>query len=257
MQNDAMKRYIILLYSAVAYLAFLGVSIWMAAFLLDVNAIRSGAAAQSWLAAVLIDIALVSLFAITHSVMARPWFKRLLVKVVAPSAERATYVLQSSVFLAVVFLYWQPIPVTVWQADGVLEGIVLAIFCTGLGGIMLATVLLGHFEFTGLQQAWDNLVHAEARQQTFRTPSLYRFVRHPLQLGIVLTMFSVPHMTADGLLFAVTMLGYIVVGLKFEERGLLREFGSEYERYQKTVPMLFPRLFFLPRRHGPRPTAGK
>lgn len=233
---------LILIYAILSYTLFLGVSIWLAAFLLDINALRSSGTVMPWPQAAAVDIMLISLFGLVHSIMARPGFKRVWTRVIPPAAERATYVLQSSVLLGLIFLYWQPINLTIWQVQGVASYAVLVVFGAGLGIIAIATILLDHFEFTGLRQAWDNLGNAPARQSQFRTPLLYRIVRHPLQLGIVMVMFAVPHMTVDGLLFALVMLGYILIGLRFEERALLREFGPAYRAYQRLVPMLLPRL---------------
>lgn len=233
---------LILVYAVLSYILFLGVTAWMAAFLLDFNAQRSSGDLLPWPQAAAIDIILISVFGLVHSIMARPGFKRTWTRIIPPAAERATYVLQSSVLLGLIFLLWQPIDFTVWHVQGAVSYGILAVFCVGMAIIGLATVLLDHFEFTGLRQAWDNLGQAPTRQPQFRTPFLYRIVRHPLQLGIVMVMFAVPHMTADGFLFAIVMLGYILIGLRFEERALLREFGPAYRAYQRRVPMLLPRL---------------
>ena len=233
---------LIMIYAILSYTLFLGVSIWLAAFLLDINALRSSGTVMPWPQAAAVDIMLISLFGLVHSIMARPGFKRVWTRVIPPAAERATYVLQSSVLLGLIFLYWQPINLTIWQVQGVASYAVLVVFGAGLGIIAIATILLDHFEFTGLRQAWDNLGRVSMRQSQFRTPLLYRIIRHPLQLGIVMAMFAVPHMTVDGLLFALVMLGYILIGLRFEERALLREFGPAYRAYQRLVPMLLPRL---------------
>ncbi|WP_324754168.1 isoprenylcysteine carboxylmethyltransferase family protein [Roseovarius sp. Pro17] len=236
-----MSRFI-MLYALLCYGLFLAVFVWMAAFLLDIEGIRTSPAGMPWPMAAAVDIALISVFGLTHSIMARPAFKRVWTKVIPAAAERATYVLQSSVLLGAIFLFWQPIDVTIWSIEGKLVILVLIIFFTGLGLIVLATFLLDHFEFTGLRQAWDNMRDVPAQRAQFRTPLLYQIVRHPLQLGIVTAIFAVPHMTGDGLLFATVMLTYIYIGLRFEERALLREFGDAYAAYCKSVPMLFPRI---------------
>ena len=233
---------IIMIYAVLPYGLFLAVSVWMALFLLDTWTLHSSAPTSTWPVAATVDIALISLFGLVHSIMARPAFKKVWTRIIPPAAERATYVLQSSLFLALIFHQWQPINATIWHVEGGMSYAILTVFALGLSVIVLATFLLDHFNFTGLQQAWDNLKLAPARQSKFRTLLLYQIVRHPLQLGIVMAMFAVPHMSADGLLFAVVMLAYILIGLHFEERPLLREFGGRYAVYMKSVPMLLPRF---------------
>ena len=249
-----MLRIMIMLYAILSYCLFLGIFVWMVAFLQDFAGLRSSGPESPWPMAVAIDIALISIFGATHSIMARPAFKRVWMRIIPVAAERATYVLQSSALLALIFVCWRPIPVAIWDIEGVLAAVMLAVFFLGLGLIVLATFLLDHFEFTGLRQAWNNLNRTPEPGSKFRTPLLYRIVRHPLQLGLILAVFAVPRLTADGLLFAVVMLVYILIGLRFEERDLLREFGPDYADYRKAVPMLVPRLPFLPKR---RPTPGE
>lgn len=237
-----MSRITILIYAIASYILFIGVSIWMGAFLLDIANIRSGKIAGSWPMAVTVDVVLIAAFGFAHSVMARPWFKRVWTQIIPPAAERATYVLQSSLFLMLIFWQWQPIPFTIWQAEGLGVVAILCLFAFGGVMIVLSILLLGHHEFVGLQQAWDHLNRSSERKAKFRTPLLYRVARHPLQLGIVIMLFAIPHMTAGGSFFALAMLAYIVVGLRFEERALLREFGDDYVTYQREVPMLIPFL---------------
>ncbi len=237
-----MFRILIMAYAIVSYVAFLAVFLWLVAFLLDVGSIRTANADTPLPQAAAINILLISLFGFVHSVMARPAFKRQWTKIVPGSAERATYVLQSSALLAVIMLFWQSIPHVIWSADGLAEVVLLSGFVSGLVLIVISTFALDHFEFTGLRQAWSNLNCTSVSAARFRTPLPYRIVRHPLQLGILLAVFSVPEMTGGGLLFACVMLAYILIGLQFEERALLREFGDDYAAYRLRVPMLVPRL---------------
>ncbi len=237
-----MLRALIMIYAIASYVAFLAVCLWLVAFLLDVGSIRTAETGTPALQAAIIDVLLISLFGLVHSVMARPAFKRQWTRIIPNAAERATYVLQSSLLLAVIMLLWQPIPFVVWNAEGAAELVMLAVFFGGWGLIVIAIVALDHFEFTGLRQAWSLFDGRSMPAPIFRTPVLYRIVRHPLQLGIVLVVFSVPEMTGGGLLFASTMLGYTLIGLRFEERALLREFGEDYAAYRRRVPMLVPRL---------------
>lgn len=238
-----MSRILILLYALFCYVLYNGVSVWLGVFLLDIGGLRTGAPAGSWQQAVIVDLGFIALFGIAHSVMARAGFKRHWTRIIPPAAERATYILQSTVFLGLSFWYWQPIPVTIWLIDGWAAILIYGAFGIGVAMITLSTFLLGHLEFVGLQQAWDHLRGTPPRAQKFRTPLLYRIVRHPLQLGVLIALFATPHMTADHLLFAGAMLVYMMIGLWFEERALLREFGWAYATYCRDVPMLIPHPF--------------
>jgi len=242
-----MLRIAIMAYAIVSYLAFLAVFLWLVAFLLDVGSIRTANADAPLPQAIAINILLISLFGFVHSVMARPAFKRQWTKIIPKAAERATYVLQSLVLLAVIMLFWQSIPHVIWSADGLSKVVLLSVFVAGLLLIVISTFALDHFEFTGLRQAWCNLSGTSTPAARFRTPLPYRIVRHPLQLGILLVVFSVPEMTGGGMLFAGVMLAYILIGLQFEERALLREFGDDYATYRRRVPMLVPRLPTIPK----------
>lgn len=237
-----MSRILIMAYAIASYIGFVAVTVWLVAFLLDVGSIRTANADTPLAQAAAIDILLISLFGLVHSVMARPAFKRQWTRIVPKAAERATYVLQSTVLLAVIMLFWQPIPQVIWSAEGMAGIALLSIFFAGIVLIILSTFALDHFEFTGLRQATCNLLGTSNPTARFRTPLLYRIVRHPLQLGLLLTFFSVPEMTGGGLLFATVMLAYILIGLQFEERALLRAFGEDYAAYRYRVPMLVPRL---------------
>jgi len=237
-----MLRILIMAYAIASYVAFLAVCLWLLAFLLDLGSIRTADTGTPAHQAAAINVLLISLFGLVHSVMARPAFKRQWTKIIPKAAERATYVFQSSALLAAIMLFWQPIPLVIWSANGVAEVLLLAVFFGGWGLIVISIFALDHFEFTGLRQAWSNLDGTAACEPRFRTPLPYRVVRHPLQLGIVLAVFGVPEMTAGGLLFASVMLAYILIGLRFEERALLVEFGEEYAAYRHRVPMLVPRL---------------
>ena len=233
-----MPRLSVLAYAALCCVVFILSALYFSAFLLTngraVNSLDSG-----WAAAV--DVALVAAFGAVHSVMARAWFKRVWTRVVPPSAERATYVLQSSLFLALIAWQWQPIDGVIWRLDGPAAWVVTAVFLTGAGMTVASMLQLGHMEFLGIRQAWDNFNARPDRPAVFRTPLLYRMVRHPLQLGLLVMFFATPHMSTDHLLLAVSMAGYIAIGLRFEEHALLREFGAAYEDYKKKVPMILPR----------------
>jgi len=189
--------------------------------------------------AIAVDLALLSVFAIQHSVMARRGFKRLWTRLVPPRVERSTYVLFASAALALLLWQWRGIPQPViWQVENRLAADALwGVFWLGWGVLFLATFLINHFELFGLAQAF---AAAAPEAPRFRTPLLYRYVRHPIYLGFVLAFWATPAMTAGHLLFALAATGYILVGIAFEERDLIAQFGDEYRRYRAQVGMLIP-----------------
>jgi methanethiol S-methyltransferase len=198
--------------------------------------------------AILIDVVLLGAFAVQHSVMARPAFKRWWTSIVPASCERSTYVLISSLLLILIFWQWQPIGNTIWQVQGWPATVLTTIYWLGWLTVLMSTYMIDHFELFGLRQVFDALRGAAARVTQFKTPLLYRLVRHPLLLGFLLAFWATPHMTAGHLLFAVMTTGYILIGVRLEERDLVAQFGASYERYRRRVPMLVPRL--LGRRPG-------
>ncbi|WFU13802.1 methanethiol S-methyltransferase [Bradyrhizobium sp. CB3481] len=193
--------------------------------------------------AVLIDAILLGLFAIQHSVMARPAFKRWWTRIIPTSCERSTYVLISSLLLILIFWQWRPIAPTIWHVEGWPAAMLTAVFWMGWLIALASTFQIDHFELFGLRQVVDALRGATDRVQAFKTPLLYRLVRHPLMLGLLLAFWATPHMTAGHLLFAIMNTVYILVGVTLEERDLVAAFGASYEHYRRRVPMLMPRLF--------------
>ena len=193
--------------------------------------------------AVLINAMLFAAFAIPHSVMARPAFKRWWTRIVPASCERSTYVLISSLLLILVFWQWRPIVTTIWRVEGWPAATLTAMFGLGWLIAMASTFQIDHFELFGLRQVVDIMRGAADRVQAFKTPLLYRLVRHPLMLGLLLAFWATPHMTSGHLLFAVMNTAYILVGVRLEERDLVTTFGATYELYRQRVPMLLPRLF--------------
>jgi protein-S-isoprenylcysteine O-methyltransferase Ste14 len=202
----------------------------------------NGASESGLAQAILIDVALLGAFAIQHSVMARPAFKRWWTTVVPASCERSTYVLISSLLLILILWQWRPITTTVWRLEGLPAAILIALQGIGWLTALASTHLIDHFELFGLRQVFDALRGAAAHVAPFKTPLLYRLVRHPLMLGFLLAFWATPHMTAGHLLFAVLMTAYILIGVRLEERDLVAEFGATYEEYRRRVPMLMPRL---------------
>jgi protein-S-isoprenylcysteine O-methyltransferase Ste14 len=233
-------------FSVVSYAVFLVVFLYLLAFLANLQAvplaIDSGRDMGSIGMAAALDLALLALFGLQHSVMARPGFKRAWTRVVPKPLERSTYVLLSSVVLAVLMWQWRPIALPVlWHADG--WGAVVAWSIMGLGVAILlwATFLIDHFDLFGLRQGWTTLRGGELREPGFVTPWLYRIVRHPLYVGWFLIFWGTRTMTAGHLLFATVMSGYILVAIRFEERDLLDHIGEPYRRYREEVPALIPR----------------
>ncbi|MBS0384507.1 MAG: isoprenylcysteine carboxylmethyltransferase family protein [Proteobacteria bacterium] len=234
-----------MLYGAACYLFFLVTFLYVIGFLADVpflpKTVDRAETVTPPLAAVLINGALLALFAVQHSVMARPAFKRAWTRIVPASLERSTYVLAAT--LAVVLLLWQWRPITdvVWSVTTPAAVVALyALQALGWAVLLLATFLINHFELFGLRQVLAAMRGRSVPEPEFRTPLLYKLVRHPLYLGFVIAFWAAPHMSVGHVLFAIGGTGYILVGIFFEERDLAALFGQKYREYQKRVPMLLP-----------------
>lgn len=197
----------------------------------------------SWGHALLTNLLLLAVFGVQHSVMARQGFKRWWTRVIPPAVERSTYLVATSAALALLFWFWQPItePV-VWQV-GKSAGVALlwSLFTLGWLLVLVSSFQIDHFELFGLRQVVARLRRRNAPSIRFSTPLLYRFVRHPLYAGLLLGLWCVPVMTAGRLLFALGLSAYILVGIAFEERDLVQQFGDRYRKYREQVGMLIPR----------------
>jgi len=193
--------------------------------------------------ALLVNIALLSLFAVQHSVMARPAFKRWWTQYVPKPVERSTYVLFSSLALIVMFVFWQPLGGSIWQVENPAGVVILyGLFGCGWLLVLVATFLINHFDLFGLRQVWLYLQGREYTPLKFRTPGAYRFVRHPLYLGWFFAFWATPVMTAGHLFFALVTAAYILLAIRWEERDLLTVLGEDYAEYRRCVPMLIPGL---------------
>jgi methanethiol S-methyltransferase len=240
-----MKRTLALLYGVLAYFFFFGTFLYAIGFVGNVFVPKSiDTGKQSPLTiAIIIDAVLLSIFALQHSIMARQGFKRQWTRIVSWYVERTTYVVAATAALALLLWQWRPIPATIWDLRGSAFGSVLAVtFWIGWGILLLSTFLINHFELFGLQQVWTYVRGVEFQRPAFKSPSLYRMVRHPIYLGFVIAFWSAPRMTVGHLLFSVATTGYILVGIYFEERDLISHYGDVYRAYRSRVPMLIPFL---------------
>jgi len=250
-QPARMPALIILWYAAAAYLLFLGVLGYAVGFFADFGVAKGidQGPRSAVPVAVGIDLLLLSLFAVQHTVMARPWFKRRWTRLVPEPAERASFVLASSLVLALLFWLWRPVGVTVWSVPGPGAGAVWAVYAAGWVLAVSSTFLISHVDLFGLRQAWLHTRRARYSPPPFTERGLYRRIRHPLMAGFLVVFWSAPTMTAGHLLFAAAATGYILAGIAFEEHDLIQSLGETYAAYRVRVPALIPRP--SPRRHSP------
>ena len=239
-------RGLYVLFAGVAYVVFFATFLYLIGFVADLSllphTIDRGEPAAPALAAA-IDVALIAVFGLQHSVMARQGFKRAWTRIVPHPIERSTYVLFASLALILLFALWRPIAGDVWRVTNpVAAGLTWAVFGVGWLVVLLSTFLLDHFELFGLSQVWRDVRGRAAAAPRMREPLFYRFVRHPLYSGFLLAFWASPAMTLGHLLFAGGMTAYILIAIAYEERDLVALFGGEYEAYRGRVGMLMPRL---------------
>ena len=242
-----------LAYGIISYGVFLGVFVYAVGFIggFLTPTRLDGAPTRPFLQALAIDLGLLSLFAIQHSVMARPAFKRWWTRIVPESVERSTYVLLSSLALVALFAWWQPMGGVVWDASaGLVRGSVIALYLLGWALLLYTTFLIDHLDLFGLKQVWRRSNGKPYQPPQFYTPSLYKVVRHPLYVGWLTIFWAAPTMTVAHLVFALTTTAYILIAIQLEERDLVAAFGDRYVSYRRSTPMLIPRFGRTRKTHG-------
>ena len=238
-----MKRVIFLLYGVISYFAFFGTILYAIGFVGNfiVPKTIDGLAEVPLSQAILINSSLLLLFALQHSIMARQGFKKMWTKIIPAPLERSTYVLLSSICLALLMWLWQPMGGIIWTVDNtIVKTALLILYLSGWAIVFLSSFLINHFDLFGLRQAWLYFKDQPYTDLPFRLPFLYRFVRHPLYFGLLLAFWSASTMTVTHLFFAIMTTGYILTGIRFEEKDLLTHFGEKYRQYKKRVPMIIP-----------------
>lgn len=237
------KRLLFFCYGLACYVVFLGTFLYAIAFVggFFVERRLDGPLEPPLARAIAIDCALLAVFALQHSIMARRWFKERWTQIVPWTIERSTYVLCASLALMLLFWQWRPIGIQIWSIENSAARTTLwAFFAAGWLTVLIMTFFINHFDLFGLRQVWLPLVGRPYTKVEFRTPMPYRLVRHPLYFGFLLAFWMTPNMTLAHLLFAFATTAYIVLAIQFEERDLIREHGPSYEEYRRTTPMLLP-----------------
>jgi methanethiol S-methyltransferase len=241
-----MFRAISFVYGIVSYVIFLAAFLYAIGFVGNLfvpKSIDSGPASPL-VPALIINTALLLLFAVQHSVMARPGFKRWWTRYVSVAIERSTFVLFASLALILLYWQWRPLPAVVWSLDGAAATAMEVLFWIGWGLVLVSTFMISHFHLFGLTQVHHHLFGRKVADPEFKIAGFYKVVRHPIMFGFVIAFWAAPVMTVGHLLFAAATTGYILVALQLEERDLVQMFGEKYRQYRREVRMLIP----IPRR---------
>ena len=238
-----MKRILFLLYGLICYLAFFGTILYAIGFVGNIVVPKTidSKPGTSLVNALLVDASLLLLFALQHSIMARPVFKKWWTRIIPEQLERSTYVLLASLCLMLLMWQWQPIGGIVWSTGNVATKNMLVIaYLIGWSIVFVSTFLINHFDLFGLRQVWLYFRGRAYMHLPFRLPLFYRVIRHPLYLGFLIAFWSTPVMTTAHLLFAILTTGYILTAIQLEEKDLVKIFGERYRNYKRWVPMIIP-----------------
>lgn len=239
-----MKKSMIFIYGILAYVIFLITFLYAIGFVGNMvvpKAIDSGTE-LALLPSIVINVILLSVFALQHSIMARPAFKKWFTKIISPAMERITYILLSSLAVLLIYWQWQPITTIVWETHNKISvTLMTGLFFLGWTIVLLSTFMINHFELFGLAQIFNNLKNRQTPNPKFQTNFLYKIVRHPIMLGFLIAFWATPRMTVGHLLFTIVTTLYILIAVKYlEEKDLKKAIGEKYKTYQKEVPMLIP-----------------
>lgn len=239
-----MKRAVVLIYGLAAYLSGVAALVYLVAFLFDLYAPKSIDSGEPGgvAAAATINLGLIALFGMQHSVMARQAFKSCLESIFAPAAERSTFMFGTAGAILILCWLWQPMPQVVWQTTGLLSYVLLGAGLAGWGLVLAASFFLNHFDLFGLRQVWLYFVGRPYTPLSFKVVWLYRYIRHPILTGVLIGVWLTPLMTLGHLLFAFAMSAYVLIGVWYEERDLIRTHGESYRRYMHATGRFIPAL---------------
>ena len=242
-----MVRFIAVFYSLICYAIGVAALVLLILFIADlyvpvtVDTGSSFAPQLTGVAAISWNAALIGIWGAQHTFMASPGFKAWWTRYMPARIERSTYLIFVAVMTVGLVAFWVPLPATIWDISGTLAGnILLVVYFFGWAITLFATFLINHFHLFGLQQAWQQIDHTGSKEDTFRTPLLYKLVRHPMMTGMIVSLWAIPHLTVGRLVLAVAFTVYIAIGIHFEEKTLVADLGEDYEAYRRTTPGLIP-----------------